>query len=146
MIIRSQADLKAALLPKIQRAIEKTQMQIYDIIDKVLMEYYNSYSPEQYHRTYQLLRSLVYSKVEETANGYKAEVYFDIGSLKYKPSWSGEQTMENAGVKGIRGYRGKGQNIPIPSPKIWIEPITQIEPQAIEMLVNNLKSIGVPIK
>lgn len=146
MLIHNSKELKLSLLPKIKQAVQQTQMQIYDIIDKVLMDYYNDYSPEQYHRTYQLLRSLVRSNIEETSNGYKASVYFDYQKLHYKSSWSGKKTMENAGKKGIRGYKGKNHSIPIRSPKIWLDPKTEIDGKVIKMLIVNLKAVGIPIK
>ena len=141
MLIHSASELKAILLPKSQEGVRKTQMQIYDIIDEVLMEFYNSYSPVEYQRTYQLLCSLVHSEIIATGNGYTAEVYFDVGSLGYKAGWSGEKTMANVahGTRFTYPYH-------MGSPAIWDEPLAKIAPQAIQMLVANLQAAGIPIR
>lgn len=144
MLIHNSNELKQALLPKMREAIQKTQMQIYDIIDQVLQDFYNDYTPEYYKRTYQLLRSLVHSDIEELPNGYRATVYFDYTKLKYKKSWSGAKEMEFGGVRGLRGYRKTGGVIL--APKFWLDPKNEIDGKVISMLLSNLRAAGIPIR
>ena len=141
MLIHSASELKAILLPKIEQAVKQTEEQVHQIIDEYLKAYYSEYSPDYYHRTYQLLHSLVKSEIIATGNGYKGEVYYDVGSLGYKASWSGEQTMANAGT-------GKHATYPryIGGTAIWDTPRGIISAEAIQMLVANLKAAGSPIK
>lgn len=141
MLIRSKSELKAILLPKIKQAVEQTQEQAYNIINEFLIRYYSEYSPVEYHRTEQLLKSLVKSNIIDTGNGYRAEVYFDVGSLKYKKSWSGEKTMANAGS-------GKHATYPklISGTAIWNTPKSILNKELIEMLIANLKTAGIPIR
>lgn len=151
MLIHNSAELKAILLPKIKESVRQTQMQVYDIIDTVLQDFYNDYTPEQYHRTYQLLHSLVHSEIEEIPNGYRATVYFDYTKIdytnrKFKKKWSGEKEMEFGGVRGLRGYRGKGHSIPIRAPKFWLDPKNEIDNKVKSMLLANLKANGIPIR
>jgi len=145
MTIHSSSELKSVLLPKIKQAIGVTQSQIYNIIDDLLQRFYEEYTPEQYKRTYQLLRSLVVTKIEETTNGYKAIVYFDYTKLKYK-DWSGGKEMEFGGVRGLHGYRGKDHSIPIKGTAFWSDSKKEIDNKVIDMLIANLKSAGIPIK
>lgn len=145
MLIHNSRELKQALLPKIKQAVGTTQLQAYNIIDMVLQQFYNEYTPEYYKRTNQLLRSLVCSKIEELPNGYRATVYFDYKRLKYK-QWSGEEEMMFGGVRGLHGYKGKNHSIPIKGSKFWSTPQKEISDKIIETLLKNLKSAGIPIK
>lgn len=141
MLIHSQAQLKAILLPKIEQAVQKTQEQVYKVIDEFLQKYYSEYSPIYYHRTYQLLQSLVKSEIKSVGNGYTCEVYFDVGALSYKSSWSGQRTMENAGS----GYHAKYPK-EIEGTAIWDTPKSQLDAELIPMLLSNLKAAGIPIR
>ena len=151
------------MLKKCQSALEKTQEKVYKILDKFLNDFYNDYDPSSYvdwdgtvklkrlyyQRTYQLLHSLVKSRVVASGNGYKAEVYFDYDSLGYldgnQPS--GLQVMEAAaqGLHGaigaefqyVNGKTGVG---------IWNDPVKILDKKAIEMLKNMLIAEGVPIR
>lgn len=152
------------MLKKCQAALEKTQEKVYEILDKFLNDFYNDYVPSMfyvdwdgkekvktyyYQRTYQLLHSLVKSRVMPSGNGYKAEVYFDYDSLSYldgnQPS--GLQVMEAAaqGLHGaigaefqyVNGKTGVG---------VWNDPVKILDKKAIEMLKNMLIAEGVPIK
>lgn len=145
MLIHNSRELKQALLPKIKQAVGITQAQAYNIIDDVLQQFYNEYTPEYYKRTNQLLRSLVCSKIEELPNGYRATVYFDYKKLKYK-QWSGEEEMMFGGVRGLHGYKGKNHSTPIKGSKFWFTPQKEISDKIIETLLKNLKSAGIPIK
>lgn len=150
MLIHNSRELKQALLPKIKQAVGITQAQAYNIIDDVLQQFYNEYTPEYYKRTNQLLRSLVCSKIEELPNGYRATVYFDYKRLKYKRwkngEWTGADEMDFGGVRGLHGYKGKNHSIPIKGSKFWSTPQKEISDKIIETLLKNLKSAGIPIK
>ena len=107
-------DIKRDIAFKCVKAVADAQDQIAEIVESVLQEYYASYSPERYERTYQLLQSCVKSSVVRTGNGATAEVYLDSGMMAYTSGSqpSGAQVMEaaNAGVHGAAGLKTVGTN------------------------------------
>lgn len=147
MTFKNEAQLKSFLLAKCKNALIKTQEQVYQVIDRFVKEFYADYSPELYERTYQLYRSLVKSDIVQTGSGYRAYVYFDLGSLDYiygaRPS--GEQVMGAAaeGWHGADGLLVKGGDTGV---SIWNDPKEILDANAINILERMLKSEGIPIK
>lgn len=147
MVFKSQKELESFLMKKFRLAILKAQDEVYVIIKKFLYQYYTDYSPEQYDRTYQLLQSLVQSRIVSDGKGYTAEIYFDIDGLNYvtgsKPS--GEQVMDAAayGGHGAEGLRVVSGNTGVSA---WNDPIQKLNAEAINILKKMLVSEGVPIK
>ena len=146
MVFKNEAQLKNFLLAKCKNALIKTQEQVYQIIDRFVKQFYAEFSPEMYERTYQLYSSLVKSDIIPDGNGYKVEVYFDLGSIGYvtgsKPS--GEQVMKAAdfgrhGAMGLAVADFKGTSI-------WHEPLEILDAKAISILVDMLRAEGIPIK
>ena len=102
-----------------------------------------------YERTYQLLSSLVESRITSTGNGYRAEIYFDASRLDYsmklvngKPipnrGWSSEKTL-NAAMTGSHGGYAAGT-------AIWDESETVLNSDMINILKRSLISAGIPEK
>ena len=145
MVFKNEAQLKSFLLAKCKNALIKAQEQVYQIIDRFVKEFYAEFSPEMYERTYQLYRSLVKSDIVSTANGYKAEVYFDFSSLVYTSgsSPSGEQVM-NAAAYG--GHGAEGLHIIAGGTGIWDEPKQILNAEALNILKRMLISEGIPIR
>ena len=147
MTFKNQKELESFLLKKFRQAIMNAQEEIYQIIKQFLYQFYNDYDPIKYERTYQLLRSLVQSRIVSDGKGYKAEVYFDINGLKYLTGSqpSGEQVMSAAadgwhGAEGLRveqGYTGVSA---------WNDPIQKLNIEAINILKEMLIAEGIPIK
>jgi hypothetical protein len=84
-----------------------------------------------------------------TANGYEAEVYFDIGSLYYvtgnQPT--GEEVM-NAAKQGLHGAIGDNFLFKhgYTGIDIWNTPKKMIDAKAINMLRDMLIAEGIPLK
>lgn len=159
MVFKNEKQLEAFLLKKFRLALLKAQDKVYGIIKNFLYQYYADYSPELYDRTYQLLQSLVQSRVISDGKGYKAEIYFDLDSLRYsKYAWqngnspSGEQVFDAAkqGLHGAIGDAGGGYRFRYVSGdtgvNIWNDPIRELDAKAINILVNMLRAEGIPIK
>lgn len=83
MTFKSIDDIKKYILLHSKDAVQKTQEQAYQVINRFVKEYYSEFSPSVYERTYQLFRSLVKTDVKSTGNGWVAEVYFDLDTLDY---------------------------------------------------------------
>lgn len=149
MTFDSTDALKNYILPKCAIAIRYAQMEIFNIIDKFLMNYYGEFSPEVYQRTQQLLHSLVKSDIKSTGSGYEAEVYFDVGLLDYSmktingitvpnKGWSEEKTL-SAAAHGSHGGWVSGT-------AIWDDPMEIIDSKAIEILKKHLIAAGIPLR
>lgn len=147
MVFKSRKELESFLLKKCRLAILKAQDEVYVVIKKFLYQYYADYDPVQYERTYQLLQSLVQSRIVSDGKGYKAEIYFDIDGLNYatgaKPS--GEQVMDAAayGGHGAEGLRVVSGDTGVSA---WNDPIQKLNADAINILKRMLISEGIPIK
>lgn len=155
MVFKNEKQLERALLKKCRLALIKAQEEVFKIIKDFLRQYYNAYDPEVYDRTYQLLTSLVQSRIVSDGRGYKAEVYFYLDGINYTTGErpTGEQVMAAAN-RGLHGAIGKIPN----SDKyykyvagdvivgIWDDPLQMIDAQAIEILKNMLIAEGIPIK
>lgn len=159
MVFKNEKQLETFLLKKCRLALMKAQDEIYRIIKKFLYDYYNDYTPEFYDRTYQLLSSLVESRIVSSGNGYKAEVYFALDKLSYsKYAWqdgrppSGEEVFEAAkqGLHGAIGDAGGGWHFHYAyghtGVNTWNDPMQVIDAKAIEILKNMLIAEGIPIK
>ena len=147
MVFKSRKELESFLLKKCRLAILKAQDEVYVVIKKFLYQYYADYDPVQYERTYQLLQSLVQSRIVSDGKGYKAEIYFDIDGLNYatgaKPS--GAQVMDAAayGGHGAEGLRVVSGDTGVSA---WNDPIQKLNADAINILKRMLISEGIPIK
>lgn len=145
MVFKNEKQLETFLLQKCKVALERSQNQVYKIIDLYLNRFYADYDPAIYERTYKLLHSLVKSEIKRDGKGFKAEVYFNLDylySTGAKPS--GEDVMFEAshgghGAKGLKVVNGSGEDA-------WFTPIEILDAEAIEILKNMLIAEGVPIK
>ena len=149
MVFKNENDLKKFLLQKCQIAVTQTQNKIYAIIKRALVEFYHDYDPLLYERTNQLLHSLVKSNIRQVGNGYEAEVYFDLSGINYTTgnAPTGKQVMA-AASQGLHGAIGsnllyrQGDT----GADVWNTPIQEIDARAIDMLVQELRAQGIPIK
>ena len=156
MVFKSEAELKAFLLPKIKKAVVDVEEKAHRIIDDCLKQFYSEFEPNEYIRTQQLLHSLVRSGVKSTGNGYEAEVYFDAGLLNYQTgdvplqhtsehgmygyaTWDGQKVLDVAMTSGLPhgGYAG--------GTAIWNTSMGKLG-DILGLLLNALKSQGIPIK
>ena len=146
MIFKSKKQLERFLLKKSRAALLKAENEVYAIIKEFVYKYYADYDPVLYERTYQLLNSLVASRIVSDGKGYKAEVYFNLDYLYdtgAKPS--AEQVMDAAaegwhGADGLKMVAGKT------GVSMWDDPKLVMDAVAIDILKDMLVSEGIPIK
>ena len=153
MTFKNQKQLEHFLMQKSRQALLKAQDKIYSIIKQFVRQFYNEYDPVLYDRTYQLLESLVQSRIVSDGKGYKAEIYFDIDGLRYttgaKPS--GEQVME-AAKQGAHGAMGQANGVDLKyidsgaGTGVWDDPIMYLNAEAINILADMLRAEGIPVK
>ncbi len=156
MIFKNEKELEQFILKKSRLALLKAQEEVYKIIKDFIRRFYADYSPDRYHRTYQLLQSLVQSRIVSDGSGYKAEIYFNLDALSYDGgNPSGEQVMA-AASQGLHGAIGKIPNSKynsdfqyIPGNSgigIWDDPVEILDAEAINILKNMLIAEGIAIK
>ncbi len=151
MVFKNESQLKSFLLAKCKNAIISAEERVHKVIDDCLRQFYSEFSPDEYIRTQQLLHSLVRSGVKQVGNGFKAEVYFDIGALNYVTgviqtqkgvgyaTWDGETVLNVAMAGGLPhgGYAG--------GTAIWSESMAKLG-NIFEILRQELIAQGIPIK
>lgn len=101
MTFKNEDELKKVLLAKCKNAVAQAEEKVYKIIDNCLKQYYNEFTPDEYIRTGKLLNSLVKSNIISTANGFRAEVYFDESKLNYE---QGVMPLQHTPEHGMYGW------------------------------------------
>ncbi len=138
-------DIKRDIASKCVKAVADAQDQIAEIVESVLQEYYASYSPERYERTYQLLQSCVKSSVVRTGNGATAEVYLDSGMMAYtsgsQPSGAQVMGAANAGVHGAAGLKTVGGGPPLSDTAEQY-----VDRQVMNILLEAIRAAGIPVR
>ena len=81
--IKNQEQLRKVLQSYVASALEKTQKEIYDVIQESINDYYKEYTPKYYDRTYKFLNSLVKPKIEIKGDTIECEVKIDEDYLRY---------------------------------------------------------------
>ena len=151
---KNEKQLKDFLLAKCKAAIVQAEEKIHRIIDSCLQQFYSEFEPDEYIRTSQLLHSLVRSGVKSTANGFEAEVYFDVGKLNYKTgeiptqhgtgyaTWDAETVLK---VAMTGDYGGKPHGGYMTGTAIWTESLDRIG-DVWKLLERELKAQEIFIK
>ena len=149
MTFKNEKQLKQFLMEKCKSALIKTQEEVYQIIDNMLEAYYADYTPDPdkggYERTKQLLHSCVKGDIIPTKNGFKTEVYFKDYRYATGKNPTSEQVINTAaqGLHGVADGDGwlyvAGDNYL----SIWDD---FLQSDAMEMLINELRAQGIPIK
>lgn len=167
MEFHSSKEIVEYVKSRMSGAIQQTQEQVFQIINRFVKQYYAEYSPEIYERTYQLYRSLVKTEVVPTGNGFEATIYFDAGQLDYQiksltkwpvdggymnpfnhaissdgtfnnPHGNAEMALADA-AHGSHGGKVSGT-------AIWDDPMKIIKPEINSILIKNLRAAGIPIR
>ena len=154
--IKNQEQLRKILQSYVASALEKTQKEIYDVIQESINEYYREYAPKYCDRTYKFLNSLVKPKVEIDGDTITCEVKLDEEYLRYHYPGSGFEndypatgldvaSWANRDVPGVgnHGYTvDAGRDI-----GFWDEGLQTLggEIGIIRILVNNLEKRGLKV-
>ena len=107
--------LQSALKPVMIGMVDKMAERVYETLNFYLQEYYNSYDPVYYRRTYEFLQSAVKVNAKPVGNKVVAYVYINTNVMSnYYYGVSGEQVARWAN-KGLHGGKRLGRGIP----KVW---------------------------
>ncbi len=153
MIFNSKEQFETYVLKKCEKAVAQAERQVYDVIKKFLDKFYGEYTPVEYNRTEQFLRSLVKSDVKIMGNQVVAEVYFDLSKINYPDPAQGKSgrlhdrqaTNEEILKNTLTGVYPHGWYEPAGGTGVWTGAFPVIDANAIEYLKNELIASGIPI-
>lgn len=155
-------DLEKMLDPYLQKAAIKTRDEIFEIVSRKVLDYYEEpvfsdpdpTEPDYYSRTGKLLESLTASHVTKTKNGYEFTVGWDSDylSFRYNKGFTtkrygnryngitGTQVLQ-AFNTGTHGFTVDGEH------NYFDEAIDEINSRggADGIFIKHLKKLGVPI-
>lgn len=145
-IIKSMNDLSKIFELRIQKALEMTQNEIWEIIQKYIDAYYDEYDPVRYIRTFKFqTESLIKTKITRSGNGFSCTVEIDPDYLHY--TYPGGYAT-GLGVAILANEHSHGGVYSDDFGCFWDDALAEIglEPGIIYMMKNNLKKCGVPVK
>lgn len=132
------------------RAISQVRNQVYEIIKKVLDEYYAGYEPSVTYRTHQIASALASSNVRPYSIGADADVYFDMGMLNHpseyigkdgfpvKKHWSEGQIMDAVMTGANMWWNGSDV-------RVWTDSIAILDGKVKNIIKEELIKAGIPV-
>lgn len=145
-IIKSISDLSKILEPRIQKALEMTQDEIWEIIQNHIDAYYKEYDPKKYVRTERFkLDSLIKTKVVNEMGKLYCTVEIDPDYLHY--TYPGGYAT-GLGVAILANEHSHGGVYSDDFGCFWDDALSEIglAPGVLYIMKQNLKKCGVPVK
>lgn len=144
------------IMDGLYKTVESGRNKVYQVIHLALEKYYGEYTPQFFKRTEQVLNSLVVSDVVSTGNGYKAEIYFNLGALnhpdiftytkngkeyKMDGSWDENRILNSVMLSGTHGGLKN-----VKGTAVWTESMKVLDSAFINFLKKELIANGIPVK
>ncbi len=145
-VIKSINDLGKILESRIQKALEMTQDEIWEIIQKYIDAYYDEYDPVEYIRTFKFqTESLIKTNIVKDGNKLSCTVEIDPDYLHYTYP-GGYAIGKDVAMEANRHSHGGVYSDNFGC--FWDDALSEIglEPGILYMIKSNLKKCGVPIK
>ena len=109
--------LYKALGKQIEVSLNKTANDLVELATKLIWEeFYQQYTPRgsknylPYERTYQLLNSIVRSKIQHSGSTYSVEIYLDPSGINYKDADAMDVfMMASEGIHGNQNVQTDGK-------------------------------------
>lgn len=141
--INNVDELQIALIPEMKRMVDVLAERVYQTLNYFLQEFYNSYTPSSYRRSYDYLHSAI--KVDSRIKGNRVEayVYIDYNSMNNYRKVSGLQ-VATWGNEGLHGGMDVGEN----TPHVWDDTMEQniYNGELLRMAIKYLRSRGFTVK
>ncbi len=112
--VKNMKELNKALQPVMKGMVDKMAERVEQTLNYFLQEYYNSYDPVYYRRSYDFLHSAVKVEPKVVGNKVVASVYIDTDSMNNYYEATGEQIARWAN-QGTHGGTIRGNN----TPHVW---------------------------
>lgn len=141
--VSNMDELEKALLPTMQNMVDQMAERVYQTLNYFLLEYYNSYDPKSYRRSYDFLRSAVKVDAKIKWNRVEAVVYIDYRSLDNYYNATGYQVVTWAN-QGLHGGSIAGNK----TPYVWDNTMdeTVSNGELLKLAVQYLRSKGFSVK
>ena len=140
--VKNMRELNKALQPVMKGMVDKMAERVYETLNYFLQEYYDSYDPVYYRRSYDFLHSAVKVDAHPYKGGAKASVYIDYESMNNYVDATGFEvaTFANTGTHGGLSVNHK--------PHVWQDTIdnTVNNGELLKLAVDYLKSKGFSVR
>lgn len=140
--ISNMDQLAAALAPTLKGMVDQMAERVYQTLNYYIADYYIGWTPQQYRRTEDFLRSAVKVEAKPFNGGFKASVYIDYDSMNSYVNATGYQVVEWANT----GYHG-GLSVPH-KPHVWDDTMehTVDNGKLLELAIQYLNSNGFSVR
>ena len=140
--VKNMKELNKALQPVMKGMVDKMAERAEQTLNYFLQEYYDSYDPVYYRRSYDFLHSAVKVDAHPYKGGAKASVYIDYESMNNYVDATGFEvaTFANTGTHGGLSVNHK--------PHVWQDTIdnTVNNGELLKLAVDYLKSKGFSVR
>ncbi len=140
--VKNMKELNKALQPVMKGMVDKMAERVEQTLNYFLQEYYDSYDPVYYRRSYDFLHSAVKVDAHPYKGGAKASVYIDYESMNNYVDATGFEvaTFANTGTHGGLSVNHK--------PHVWQDTIdnTVNNGELLKLAVDYLKSKGFSVR
>ena len=141
--VKNMKELNKALQPVMMGMVDKLAERVYEILNYFLQEYYNSYDPVYYRRSYDFLHSAIKTEAKVVGNKVVASVYIDTDSMDNYYEATGEEVATWAN-QGTHGGTIRGNN----TPHVWDDTMRETvdNGELLRLAIAYLKSKGFSVR
>ena len=141
--IKNMKELNKALQPVMKGMVDKMAERVEQTLNYFLQEYYDSYDPVYYRRSYDFLHSAIRTEAKVVGNKVVASVYIDTNSMNNYYDATGEQIARWAN-QGTHGGTIRGNN----TPHVWDDTMRETieNGELLKLAVEYLKSKGFSVR
>lgn len=141
--VKNMKELNKALQPVMKGMVDKMAERVEQTLNYFLQEYYNSYDPVYYRRSYDFLHSAVKVEPKVVGNKVVASVYIDTDSMNNYYEATGEQIARWAN-QGTHGGTIRGNN----TPHVWDDTMRETieNGELLRLALEYLKSKGFSVR
>ncbi len=141
--VKNMKELNKALQPVMKGMVDKMAERVEQTLNYFLQEYYNSYDPVYYRRSYDFLHSAVKVEPKVVGNKVVASVYIDTDSMNNYYDATGEQIARWAN-QGTHGGTIRGNN----TPHVWDDTMRETieNGELLRLALEYLKSKGFSVR
>lgn len=141
--VKNMKELNKALQPVMMDMVDKLAERVYETLNYFLQEYYNSYDPVYYRRSYDFLHSAVKVEPKVIGNKVVASVYIDTDSMDNYYEATGEEVATWAN-QGTHGGTIRGNN----TPHVWDDTMRETveNGELLKLALEYLKSKGFSVR
>lgn len=141
--VSNMKELNKALQPVMMGMVNKMAERVEQNLNYFLQEYYNSYDPVYYRRSYDFLHSAIKTEPKVVGNKVVASVYIDTDSMDNYYEATGEEVATWAN-QGTHGGTIRGNN----TPHVWDDTMRETvdNGELLKLALEYLKSKGFSVR